>query len=101
MFISARSENVVYVCALQFPLGEAVLWNSCISPHILLLLLNMHISAFSSLPGFPPAHSLDSRLKFEVVLSGFLEGNIFSRKEQAERDQPSAGLTVHAQHHAV
>lgn len=51
MFISARSENLV--CALQFPLGEAVQQNSCIPFHVLLLLFNMYISGFSSLPGFP------------------------------------------------
>lgn len=84
MFISARSENVVYVCALQFPLGEAVQQNSCISLHILLLLSNMHISGFSSLAG------LDSRLKFEVVLSGFLVAYIvFSRKERAKGISPA------------
>lgn len=101
MFISARSENVVYICALQFPLGEAVQWNSCVSLHVLLLLLNMYISGFSSVPGFPLS-CLYSRLELEVVLSGFIVAYIvFSRKEPAKGIGPVQTDWQSMQCHAV
>lgn len=102
MFISTRSENVVYVCALQFPLGEAVQQNSCISLHVLLLLLNIYISGFSSLPGFPLlmfGFLVEACSSVVWIYSGL---HCFLQERASERDQPSTeGLTVHAQRHAV
>lgn len=100
MFISARSENVVYICALQFPLEKPCAVKQLHIPSRPSLLLNMYISGFSSVPGFP-CSCLDSRLKFEVVLSGFIVGYIvFSRKKPEKEISPvqtdSQSLHCHA-----
>lgn len=53
MFISTTSENMVYICALQFPFWETMQKNSCVSFHVFFfLLLNICIFDFSSLLGF-------------------------------------------------
>lgn len=90
MFISTTSENMAYICALQFPFWETMQKNSCVSFHVFSFAvkhLHLWLRFFA---GFLPTCFWIFYLKLVLVFSRFIAGYVvFCTKEQEEERNPA------------